>query len=168
MAIIALIVLAAAWRPIQHTCLASNQKPSTGTMFFWVFVALIFIPLVIPFGFVISLLSLCYLLYLVIDYHLKKESLRPYKELKQYYKLFGDDNQKYVYAIVRFDYTNAKGEFRHRRVAVTGIGRNYLRGKDLVKSADRTFRYDRMSDDLIIENTGEVIQPKQIYSHFRE
>ncbi len=167
-AIIALVILAAAWRPIQHTCLASNQKASTGTMFFWICVALVFIPLVIPFGFILSLLTLCYLLYLLIDYHLKKDSLRPYKELKEYAKAMGHDNQQYVYAIVRFSYTNAKGQYADRRVAVTGVGHKYLRGKDLRKDAERTFRYDRMNADLIIEDTGEVIAPNQIYSHFRE
>lgn len=61
---------------------------------------------------------------------------------------------------VKFDYTNSRGEFASRTVAVKHVykknGLTYLSGIDLDKNELRSFRSDRISSDIINTDTGEV------------
>lgn len=59
-------------------------------------------------------------------------------------------------SIICFDYTNGKGETSTRTVRVSRCGREYLDGYDMDKSASRTFRLDRIHDNITDTETGEI------------
>ena len=60
---------------------------------------------------------------------------------------------------VLFDYRDWKFRFSNRKVLVTSFDNQYFTGICYLRQAERTFRRDRVQRGLIVEETGEVIDP---------
>lgn len=58
-----------------------------------------------------------------------------------------------------FDYRDWKFRFSKRRVKVASFDNQYITGFCETRHAERTFRRDRIENGVIIEDTGEVIDP---------
>lgn len=63
---------------------------------------------------------------------------------------------------VAFDYVDVDGVQTHRTVSITGISRQYLRGYCYLRGDFRTFRFDRVRNDFIDADTGEVLTASQV------
>lgn len=58
-----------------------------------------------------------------------------------------------------FAYRDWKFRFSKRRVKVTSFDNQYITGFCEMRQAERTFRRDRVQNGVIVEETGEVIDP---------
>lgn len=61
---------------------------------------------------------------------------------------------------IQFWYTDVEGNFTFRNVRVTSINREYLKGFDLDRRATRTFKIERIDDEIIDVSTGEILSKK--------
>lgn len=58
-----------------------------------------------------------------------------------------------------FDYRDWKFRFSKRRLQVRSFDNQYITGFCETRQAERTFRRDRIQNGVIVEETGEVIDP---------
>ena len=58
---------------------------------------------------------------------------------------------------IQFGYTDAGGNYTFRQVKVLEVGAEYLEARDLDKKSDRTFRVERIDDEIIDLETGEIV-----------
>lgn len=58
---------------------------------------------------------------------------------------------------IQFGYTDAGGNYTFRNVRVLSVDSEYLEARDLDKKSDRTFRVERIDDEIIDLETGEIV-----------
>ena len=58
---------------------------------------------------------------------------------------------------IQFGYTDAGGNYTFRNVRVLTVDSEYLEARDLDKKSDRTFRVERIDDEIIDLETGEIV-----------
>lgn len=60
---------------------------------------------------------------------------------------------------ILFDYRDWKFRFSKRRLKVESFDNKYITGFCETRQAERTFRRDRIQNGVIVEETGEIIDP---------
>lgn len=66
-------------------------------------------------------------------------------------------DKNYSSGDIQFWYTDAEGNLTHRNVHILSVDSEYLEGIDLDKKAERTFRIERMDDEIVDLSTGEIL-----------
>ncbi|HGO5816251.1 TPA: hypothetical protein ACK3JR_002170 [Mannheimia haemolytica] len=61
---------------------------------------------------------------------------------------------------IQFWYTDIEGNVTFRNVKVTSLDSEYLKGFDLDKRANRTFKIERIDDEIIDVSTGEILSKR--------
>lgn len=78
-----------------------------------------------------------------------------------------DDEHEGSGAIFLFTYQDSKGNTTERTVSVLSVGRGYLRGICHLRSSIRTFKLERITDDVVDTATGEVVPVSGLSRYFR-
>lgn len=61
--------------------------------------------------------------------------------------------------IIRFNYRDRLLRYSQRRVRVTDCDNTYINGFCFLRGAERTFKRSRIIDGVIVESTGEIVDP---------
>ena len=64
--------------------------------------------------------------------------------------------------VVSFSYVDAKGDRTTRKVRVDRVGEWHFSGYCQKRRALRTFRYDRVSGRVTLQETGEIVEPSEL------
>lgn len=67
----------------------------------------------------------------------------------------------YTSGDIQFWYTDGDGNFTHRNIRILSVDSEYLEGFDLDKKAERTFRIERMDNEIIDLSTGEILTKEE-------
>lgn len=91
---------------------------------------------------------------------LKSFSRTPIENVKPTSRRVKSTKSTSIRSEIQFCYTDADGNFTFRNVVVSSIDGEYLKGFDLERRASRTFKIERIDNEIIDVSTGEVLSKR--------